>query len=65
MLLEPIFAQILGCIFKIDLMPGWLTIFAIPLTLLGMFWVNKGTYIMIKDYRRMLPTDNLMKKEAT
>lgn len=65
MLLEPICAQILGCVFKIDLMPGWLTIFGIPLIILGMFWVNKGTYIMIKDNRRMLPTDNLMAKEFT
>jgi drug/metabolite transporter (DMT)-like permease len=51
-LLEPLIAQILGCIFGIDLMPSMLTILGVILIFGGTLLVNKGTQIMVRDNRR-------------
>lgn len=55
MLLEPVIAQILGYGFGLDLAPGWLTILSLPVVLLGTFYVNRGTYVMIGQNMRLLP----------
>jgi len=55
MLLEPVIAQILSWGIGLDLAPGWLTILSLPAVLLGTFYVNRGTYIMIQQNMRLLP----------
>lgn len=59
MLLEPIIAQITAYSVGLDLAPGWLTILSLPAVLLGTFYVNRGTYIMIQQNMRLLPTGSL------
>ena len=51
-LLEPLIAQVLGCIFGIDLFPSMLTILGMFMIFGGTLLVNKGTKVMIKENKR-------------
>jgi drug/metabolite transporter (DMT)-like permease len=51
-LMEPLIAQILGCVFRIDLMPSMITILGIVMIFGGTLLVNKGTKIMVKENKR-------------
>jgi len=42
-LLEPFVAQIMGCLFGIDLVPGIITIVGIVLLTMALMMINKGT----------------------
>jgi len=52
MLFEPVIAQVLGYALGIDVQIGWLTIIAIPVVLIGTFYVNRGTYVMVQKNMR-------------
>ena len=51
-LLEPYIAQVLGCLFGIDLMPGFMTIIGTALLTLALLMINRGTLLMVKDKKR-------------
>ena len=53
-LLEPLFAQILGCLFGIDHFPSAITILGVIMIFGGTILVNKGTKIMVKQNKRSL-----------
>jgi hypothetical protein len=42
-LLEPFVAQIMGCLFGIDLVPGLITILGVVLLTMALVMINKGT----------------------
>lgn len=54
-LLEPIVAQCLGCIFGLDKIPGPLTVGGMFAVALATLYINRGTHIMIKEKKRILP----------
>lgn len=51
-LLEPYIAQVLGCLFGIDMMPGFMTIVGSILITLAILMINRGTQIMVRDKKR-------------
>ena len=51
-LLEPLIAQVLGCLYGIDLFPSMITILGMIMIFGGTLLVNKGTKVMIKESRR-------------
>ena len=54
-LLEPFFAQILGCAFGVDKRPGFLTIAGVIAIAVATVMVNKGTNTMINGKLRAMP----------
>ena len=54
-LLEPVFAQILGCVFGVDKRPGLLTIAGVIAIAVATVMVNKGTNAMIDGKLRVMP----------
>ena len=54
-LLEPVFAQLLGCIFGIDKSPGIVTILGVIAIAFGTVIANKGSHAMLREGKRTLP----------
>mmetsp|Transcript_9622 Transcript_9622/g.16160 ORF Transcript_9622/g.16160 Transcript_9622/m.16160 type:complete len:299 (+) Transcript_9622:647-1543(+) len=54
-LMEPIVAQVLGCLVGIDRIPNFLTILALLAITASAFYINIGTSIMVICKRRVFP----------
>lgn len=51
-MLEPVFAQIFGCMFGIDKIPSPITVFALLIVLVATFFLNRAMNIMINEHKR-------------
>lgn len=51
-MLEPVFAQIFGCMFGIDKIPSPITVFALIIVLVATFFLNRAMNIMIQEKKR-------------
>jgi len=49
LLLEPIVAQILGCWFGVDHIPGLMTLFGGLIISVGVFYINQGAKVKQRD----------------
>tara|TARA_B110000305_G_C19230465_1_gene534946 strand:- start:328 stop:753 length:426 start_codon:yes stop_codon:yes gene_type:complete len=51
-MLEPVFAQIFGCMFGVDKIPSPITVFALLIVLVATFFLNRAMNIMIVEKKR-------------
>lgn len=51
-MLEPVFAQIFGCMFGVDKIPSPITCFALLIVLVATFFLNRAMNIMIVEKKR-------------
>lgn len=51
-LLEPIIAQVLGCVMGIDKFPSFMTVTALMVVAISTFFLNQAMNIMIDDKKR-------------
>ena len=51
-MLEPVFAQIFGCMFGVDKIPSPISVFALLIVLVATFFLNRAMNIMIVEKKR-------------